>query len=153
MKLLHHLSFTILLAAFLVSCNSPDKSIHIKASYDEYVFAVQLVNDSALVDKYLDYHQNIWPEVEAGFRQAGYEQIRLYRFETFVAMIVRVPSGADLGEMGQVSNDSHARAAEWNRLMEDFQKGLPGAREGQTWVVLDKFYEFDRTMTTLEDEF
>ena len=112
--------------------------------YEEYVFAVQLVEDSAMIREYLEYHQNIWPEVEAGFKKAGYEEIRLYRFENFVTMVLKVPLGSDLNHMGKISNDSHPKAAEWNQLMDGFQQGLPGTKEGQTWALMEKYYEYTR---------
>ena len=122
------------------SCSTKDKT----TDFEEYVFGVCLVDDSSIVQEYLNYHQNIWPEVEKGFQKAGYENIRLYRFENYVTMIVKVPKGADLGIMGQICNDSHPRVAEWNKLMDSFQKGLPGTEEGQTWVALEKYYEFEK---------
>lgn len=143
MKSLRHLISLISLIIFLVSCSTSYESNNMETEYVEHVFAVQLLEDSSMIGQYLEYHENIWPEVETGFRKAGYGNIRLYRFENFVTMIVQVPEGSDLGLMGQISNDSHPRAAEWNRLMEGFQKGLPGTIDGQTWVELKKFYEFE----------
>jgi L-rhamnose mutarotase len=112
--------------------------------FEEYVFGVRLVEDSAMQQKYLDYHQQIWPEVEEGFRKAGYEQVRLFCYGHYITMVVKVPKGSDLNRMGQISNDSHPRVAEWNKLMDGFQRGLPGTADGQTWVMFDKLYEFKK---------
>lgn len=115
-----------------------------ETDFEEHVFAVRLVEDSSMVEKYLDYHKNVWPEVEKGFKIAGYENIRLYRFENYITMIVKVPKGSDLGKMGQISNDTNPRVAEWNKLMDGFQKGLSETVEGQTWVEMEKYYEFKK---------
>ena len=144
MKKLPNILSLVLLTGCLLSCSTSFKSKDTEMKYEEYVFAVQLVEDSAMIKEYLDYHQNIWPEVEAGFKKAGYKEIRLYRFESFVTMILKVPAGSDLDQMGQMSNDSHPKAAQWNKLMDGFQKGLPGTREGQSWVAMEKYYEFKR---------
>ena len=45
-----------------------------KTKDKELVFVVNLVNDDKKVQEYLDYHKKIWPEVEAGFKKAGYKK-------------------------------------------------------------------------------
>lgn len=134
--------YILSLTGILYSCCNPSNSITMETDFEEHAFAVRLVEDSSMVEKYLNYHKNVWPEVEAGFKKAGYDNIQLYRFENYITMIVKVPKGSDLGQMGQISNDSHPRVAEWNKLMDGFQKGLPGTLEGQTWVEMDKYYEY-----------
>ncbi|NJM14365.1 MAG: L-rhamnose mutarotase [Bacteroidales bacterium] len=37
---------------------------------------------------------------------------------------------------------SHPRVAEWHQLMSTFQVAPPKAPEGQTWVNMDKVYDF-----------
>ena len=144
MNKLQYILSMILLTGCLLSCSTSFDSGEEEMKYEEYVFAVQLVEDSDMISEYLDYHQNIWPEVEAGFKKAGYEEIRLYRFENFVTMIVKAPLGSDLNQMGKICNDSHPKVAEWNQLMDGFQKGLPGSQEGQSWAAMEKYYEFIR---------
>ncbi len=109
---------------------------------DEYVFAVQLVNDSVKMHEYVEYHKKVWPEVEDGFTKAGYKNIRLYRFNNYITMIVEVPEGADLNEIGKTEALHTDRVNEWNTLMTTYQKGLPGVKEGTTWVAMEKIYEF-----------
>lgn len=142
MKQLQNILSILILTGTFYSCCSISNSKIMETDFEEHVFAVRLVEDSSMVEKYLNYHKNIWPEVEAGFKKAGYENIRLYHYENYLSMIVKIPKGSDLGKMGQVSNDSHPRVAEWNKLMDSFQRGLPGTLEGQTWVEMEKYYEF-----------
>lgn len=111
-------------------------------SFDEYVFCVQLVNDPVKIHEYLNYHKKVWPEVEEGFKKAGYKKIRLYRFKNYVSMIVQVPKGADLEEIGASKALHTAKVNEWNALMTTYQKGLPGVKEGTTWVAMENIYEF-----------
>ena len=120
------------------SCREDDET-----EFEEHVFGVRLVEDTVIIEKYLNFHQNVWPEVEKGFKKAGYEHIRLFRFGNYVTMVVKVPAGSDLGRMGQISSESHPRVAEWNKLMDSLQKGLPGTVKGQTWVEMEKIYEYE----------
>ena len=132
--------YTLIISSLvLISNGCTDES----EDYEEYVFAVQLVDDKIKIQEYLDYHYKIWPEVEAGFQKAGYKNIRLYRFGNYISMIVQVPRGSDLGKMGRETELYHSRVKEWNTLMEAYQKGLPGTKKGDTWVAMDKIYEFN----------
>ncbi|WP_186452656.1 L-rhamnose mutarotase [Chitinophaga polysaccharea] len=129
----------LLLAAGIllaVSC-----SVH-KSHSVEKVFVVNIKPGEENLQAYLNYHQHIWPEVEAGFRKAGYEDIRLFRSEHTVVMIVTVPEGADLDAMGKKAEASHPRCAEWNRLMAGYQEGVTGTSPGQTWSAMEPLYHF-----------
>lgn len=130
------------LLGLLNSCKQENSNAVETQKFREYVFGVQLVNDPAKIQEYLNYHKKIWPEVEAGFKKAGYTNIRLYHFGNYISMIINVPESADLDEMGKISEASHPRVKEWNKLMSGYQKGFPGTIEGTTWVPMDKIYEF-----------
>lgn len=123
--------------SLLFSCQSP-------SDHDEYVFAVQLVDDQKKIDEYLKAHEQIWPEVEESFRKAGYERIRLFRFGNYISMIVEVPEGANLDQLGQLSLSYHERVQEWNSLMSGYQQGLPGTKNGQTWAPMELIYEYTK---------
>jgi len=112
------------------------------SNYDEHVFVVNIVDDAKKLKKYLTYHKQVWPEVEAGFKKAGYQRIALYRFDKLIVMTIRVPSGADLAKMGKIAESYSPKCAEWNLLMNSYQQGIRGTSQEQTWVETDLFYEF-----------
>lgn len=109
---------------------------------EEFVFVAKLVDDKPKQEAYLAYHEEIWPEVEAGFRAAGYREISLYRFRDLLVMTVRVPAGANLNQMSKVAEAYDKRCAEWNQTMDGFQTGVEGTEPGQTWVEAKQFYKF-----------
>ena len=112
--------------------------------FDEYVYATQLVDDTGKIEEYLEYHKEVWPEVEEGFRKAGYHSIKLYRFNNHLMMRIEVPKGSDLEEMGATKELHTDRVKEWNTLMSSYQRGLPGTAEDTTWVPMQQFYEFKK---------
>ncbi|PXX30584.1 L-rhamnose mutarotase [Arenibacter sp. ARW7G5Y1] len=116
--------------------------------FDEYVFAVQLVNDSHKKREYLDYHKKVWPDVEKGFKKAGYHSIKLYIYDNYITMVVKVPKGTDLEQMGATKELNTDKVKDWNSLMSSYQKGLPGTTEGTTWVPMVKFYEFENNKSS-----
>lgn len=108
----------------------------------EKVFVVNIVPDSSKLKEYLAYHQHVWPEVEAGFKRAGYKKIAIYRYNYLVVMIVTVPEGADLHKMGEIAEAYSPRCAEWNKMMSKYQVGVAGTSAGQTWVEAQPYYIF-----------
>lgn len=109
---------------------------------EQHLFVVNIDTADTKLQEYLNYHNNIWPEVEAGFKKAGYREIKLFRFQHLIVMSVTVPEGADLAEMGKLAEASNKRCAEWNQLMDTYQMGVPGTAEGQKWVEVTEFYSF-----------
>ncbi len=108
----------------------------------EKVFVVNIKPGDDTLRQYLQYHSAVWPEVEAGFRKAGYREIRMFRSHHTLVMMITVPEGADLSEMGKTAESYDPRCAEWNRLMAGYQEGVAGAAAGQTWTEAAPFYTF-----------
>lgn len=126
-----------------VACAGKQNDAKNQEQLEDRVFVVNIVHDSLKLKEYLDYHKQVWPQVEAGFKKAGYKKIVLYRYNYLLVMKITVPVGANLGEMGKLAEASDPRCAEWNKLMNGYQKGVEGAMVGQTWVEAQQFYQFD----------
>ncbi|MGZ3756752.1 MAG: L-rhamnose mutarotase [Mucilaginibacter sp.] len=109
----------------------------------EKVFAVNIEPTPQKLQEYLKYHSHVWPEVEAGFKKAGYKKITLYRFNYLIVMTITVPQNADLDKMGKLAESYSPKCAEWNKLMQGYQAGIPGTKPGQTWVGMEPFYSFE----------
>lgn len=127
----------------LTGCSEKQNAQKAQQQLEEKVFVVNLVHDSLKLKEYLDYHKQVWPQVEDVFKKAGYKKIVLYRYGYLLVMKIAVPIGADLGEMGKLAESSDPRCAEWNKLMNTYQKGVEGTSPGQTWVEAKPFYQFD----------
>ncbi|MBO9153626.1 L-rhamnose mutarotase [Chitinophaga sp. GCM10012297] len=108
----------------------------------EKVFVVNIKPGEDTLRQYLQYHAAVWPEVEQGFRKAGYRSIRMFRSNHTLVMTVTVPEGADLDAMGKTAESYNPRCAEWNRLMAGYQEGVAGTAAGQTWTEAKPFYTF-----------
>lgn len=130
--------FMVCIGMFLLTaCKKP-----VTQKLVEKVFVVNIVQDSAKFNEYLDHHKHVWPEVEAGFKKAGYKKITLYRYGHLLVMTVVVPEGSDLNQMGKIAEGYSPRCAEWNKMMSQYQVGVAGAPAGATWVEALPFYSF-----------
>jgi len=132
----------VLVAILLLTSCAEKQEEKTAQQLEDKVFVVNIVHDSLKLKEYLDYHKQVWPEVEAGFKKAGYKKIVLYRYGYLLVMKITVPVGADLGEMGKLAEASDPRCAEWNKLMNNYQQGVEGTAAGETWVEANPFYEF-----------
>lgn len=135
-------SFLLLLITTLLACNQSQRSDQDAGKLVEKVFVVNITDGNKPLQEYLHYHEQVWPEVEAGFKKAGYKKIALYHYGHLLVMIVTVPENADLDAMGKIAGSYSPRCAEWNELMNRYQKGVPGTAPEQTWVEAKQFYRF-----------
>jgi len=116
-----------------------------KAAVEEtktLVFIVDLVNNKQKINEYLAHHQKVWPEVEAGFRKAGYKKIDLYRFNKSLVMIVTIPKNANIDSLGKIAEGYDPKCRQWNQMMDQYQVGVAGTSEGQKWVQAERIYSF-----------
>lgn len=134
--------FLLLLPVFFAGVTSCKQQEQTAGDLEERVFVVTIAPGDVKLGEYLDHHRHIWPEVEAGFKKAGYKKITLSRFDHLVIMSILVPRGASLDSMSKVAESYDKRCAEWNRLMDTYQLGVPGTAPGQKWVEVKPFYSF-----------
>ena len=131
-----------MLLVLIAACKSDPTVEKETGKTEERVFVVNIVPDSAKLNEYLAYHQKVWPEVEAGFKKAGYQKITIYRYGFLLVMTITVPAGADLDDMGKLAESYSPRCADWNKLMDGYQQGIPGTAPGQKWAEAKSFYQF-----------
>ncbi|WP_276504042.1 L-rhamnose mutarotase [Terrimonas pollutisoli] len=131
--------FTVLI--IFLSCKNQQQT-STQEKIVEKVFVVKIVPNADSLQQYLTYHKQVWPQVEQGFKKAGYRKIVLYQFHRLIVMTIQVPEGADMEEMGKVAESYDPRCAEWNRLMNNYQVGVEGTQPGVKWVEAQPIYSF-----------
>ena len=90
------------------------------------------------IEKYLEYHDNIWPEVAAGLRQAGVTQLHIYRVPNTDRLVLTIETaGVDLGEATGPGSlyRTDPKCEEWETMMDaDFHGG---------WTELTRVHSSD----------
>lgn len=136
----YHIVSLLFLSSFIyLSCN---KKMQAAEKTKTLVFIVNLVDDEQKINEYMAYHHMVWPEVEAGFRRAGYKNINIYRFNKSLVMSITVPENADLDRMNKTAEGYNKKCKEWNQIMDHYQVGVPGTSEGQKWAKTELIYSF-----------
>jgi L-rhamnose mutarotase len=104
-----------------------------------YCLALDLKDDAQLIAEYESYHRKIWPEIAASIRDAGIEQMEIYRTGNRLFMIMEVNDTFSF-EKKTASDTTNPKVQEWEQLMWKYQQALPGSKPGEKWVLMDKIF-------------
>lgn len=106
----------------------------------KYTLALDLVNDPSLIAEYEDYHKAIWPEIKKSILDAGVTNMEIYRFENRLFMIMEVNDDFSFEKKAKLDAENE-KVQEWEQLMWKYQSAIPGAKEGEKWVLMDKIFQ------------
>ncbi|MGZ8558577.1 MAG: L-rhamnose mutarotase [Chitinophagaceae bacterium] len=104
-----------------------------------YCLALDLVNDKKLIAEYEAHHQHVSPEIKKSIRDAGIEQMELYRFSNRLFMIMEVSEEFNF-EKKAAADAVDPKVQEWEQLMWKYQQAIPGSKPGEKWVLMDKIF-------------
>ncbi len=108
------------------------------------VYTTDLVNDSALIRVYDSMHSKagVWPELKKANLAAGIHEVRIYRYDNRLFMMVTVPADADLSRVDSLYLGSDKKIKVWNQMMANFQRSLPGVDTTRKWSALQMIHHF-----------
>ena len=105
-----------------------------------YCLALDLKNDPKLIREYEEYHQLVWPEILHSIRLAGIESMEIYRVQNRLFMIMEVNTNFSFEKKASL-DASNPKVQEWEQLMWKYQQGLPSAKPGEKWIVMERIFE------------
>ncbi|WP_140938242.1 L-rhamnose mutarotase [Sphingobacterium lumbrici] len=106
----------------------------------KYALGLDLIDDPQLIQEYVDFHKNVWPEIKASISASGILNMEIYRFENRLFMIMEVNDLFSF-EKKAAMDVSNPKVQEWEKLMWKYQSAIPGAKDGEKWVLMDKIFE------------
>ena len=109
----------------------------VDAPVDHVLLTASLVKDARKQHEYYAYHERQfeeWPEVSAGFCNAGFIDVLLYRNGDQLMLMITYPEGEDYEQLNAKTTEDNPRVDEWNRIMAEYQEGVAGTAPGETWV-------------------
>jgi L-rhamnose mutarotase len=107
-----------------------------------YCFALDLVNDPALIEEYEQYHRKIWPEITASIRESGIHQMQIYRVENRLMMIMTVENDFSFVKKNAIDS-TNGKVIEWEKLMWKYQRALPGSKAGEKWRLMKLIFDLN----------
>jgi len=111
------------------------------AEREHILLTANLVDDTKLQQEYLDYHKTQfekWPEVSAGFCNADFQQLQVFKHGRQLLLVISIPKGSSLDELNPKTTENNPRVNDWNEIMKKYQTGIEGAKHNETWVFLKK---------------
>jgi L-rhamnose mutarotase len=105
-----------------------------------YGRTLNLKDDPATIQRYVEYHRSVWPEVERGLRAIGIERMLIWRLGRRLFMLMETVDDFDPERDFACYMDSDPRIREWQALMETFQEPVPEAQPGEWWADMDLVY-------------
>ncbi|HRO69509.1 MAG TPA: L-rhamnose mutarotase [Chitinophagaceae bacterium] len=104
-----------------------------------YCLALDLVDDEELIREYEAYHRQVWPEVKESIVASGIENMEIYRFANRLFMIMDVSDKFSFSQKKE-ADAINPKVQEWEKQMWKYQQAIPGAKQGDKWVLMDKIF-------------
>jgi len=106
----------------------------------KYCLALDLNEDPTLIAEYKKYHEKIWPEITESIVNSGIENLEIYCVGNRLFMIIEANETFTFERKGEM-DDNNPVVQKWEELMWKYQKALPGAKEGEKWLMMDKIFD------------
>ena len=105
----------------------------------KYCLACDLKDDAALIAEYEAYHRAIWPEIQKSITDAGITEMEIFRCGNRLFMIMETSDSFSFVKKAEM-DAGNPKVDEWERLMWKYQQGLPFAKPGEKWVLMEKIF-------------
>ena len=105
-----------------------------------YYLALDLVNEPALIKQYDQHHKKIWPEITTSIKTSGINDMKIYRVENRLVMIIETDETFSFEKKAR-NDESNPRVIEWETLMLNYQKIIPGSKPGEKWRLMELIFD------------
>ena len=106
----------------------------------KHVLILDLKEDPKLIEEYIEYHQNVWPEILLSIKASGIKKMEIFHVANRLCMIVQVTDDFDFQRKSEM-DQANPKVVEWEKLMDTYQNRLPFARPKEKWVLMEKIFE------------
>ncbi len=109
-----------------------------------YCMALDLKNDSALIEEYKHHHApgRAWPEITDSIKSAGILGMQIYAVGNRLFMIMDVDDSFSFEAKAKADAES-SKVAEWEALMWKYQLPLPWSKAGEKWVLMEEIFRLE----------
>jgi len=108
-----------------------------------YCLTLDLKDDPELIAEYKRYHDKIWPQITRSIKDAGIDDMEIYLLGTRMFMIMEVNETFSFEAKGK-ADQLNPKVQEWEGLMWKFQQGLPQAKPGEKWLLMERIFSLEK---------
>lgn len=105
-----------------------------------YCLTLDLIDDKKLIEAYKQYHKSVWPEIKESIKTSGVDELEIYLFGTRLFMIMDVNDSFSFEEKSKADLENE-KVQEWETLMWNYQKALPGTKPGEKWMLMENLFK------------
>ncbi|PIB29513.1 L-fucose mutarotase [Maribacter sp. 4U21] len=109
-----------------------------------YCLALDLKEDAHLIEEYIAYHKEVWPEILKSITDSGIVDMEIYCVHNRLFMIIDADSNFSFAKKNELDSNNK-KVSEWERLMWKYQKALPNSSPGTKWELMEKIFELKKT--------
>lgn len=104
-----------------------------------YCQTLTLVDNPEMIEKYVEVHKHVWPEIIEGQREVGILDMQIYRNGRQLFMIMDTVDDFDFArDMAKLA--TLPRQAEWEAYVSQFQGAKATARSDEKWQLMKKIF-------------
>ena len=107
-----------------------------------YCQTLDLRDDPQLIERYVEAHAHVWPEIQAGIREVGILDMQIYRLGNRLFMIMDTVDNFDF-EADNARLATLPRQAEWEAYVAQFQGCDPSAPSTAKWRLMERIFKLD----------
>lgn len=104
-----------------------------------YCQTLTLVDNPEMIEKYVEAHKHVWPEVIQGQREVGIVDMQIFRHDRNLFMIMDTVDDFDFRrDMARLA--TLPRQAEWEAYVSKFQGCKADARSDEKWQLMERIF-------------
>ncbi len=104
-----------------------------------YCQTLTLIDNPEMIQKYVEAHKNVWPEIIEGQREVGILDMQIYRKGRTLFMICDTVDDFDF-ERDMARLATLPRQAEWEAHVAQFQGCSPDAPSSEKWQLMERIF-------------
>ncbi|MBI3974364.1 MAG: L-rhamnose mutarotase [Chloroflexi bacterium] len=105
-----------------------------------YGLALCLRDDGAAIERYKEYHREVWPEVLARIREVGITQMEIFLLGRRLFMHITAEDDFEPArDFPRLNEDP--KSQEWDALMRALQERAPEAAADQWWAPMEQVFD------------
>ncbi len=107
-----------------------------------YCQTLELPANRELIEKYVEAHVHVWPEIQQGIRSVGILDMQIYIHGNLLFMICDTTDDFDW-EKDNARLATLPRQAEWEAYVAQFQGCDPSAPSTAKWHLMERIFKLD----------
>ena len=108
-----------------------------------YCQTLELRDDREMIEKYVEAHAHVWPEIQAGIRSVGILDMQIYLLGNRLFMICDTVDDFDW-ERDWERLATMPRQAEWEAYVAKAQGADPSLPSHKKWRMMEKIFELEK---------